>query len=102
YYQLVEWLREQIAAGALAAGSQLPSERELSEQAGISRMTARQAITYLVNEGTLVVKPGVGTFVAAPKLTHDALNLLGFTAEMMRQGGTVTSRVLEQGIITPP
>ncbi len=102
YYQLVEWLREQIGSGALAAGTQLPSERELSEQAGISRMTVRQAIIYLVNEGALVVKPGVGTFVAEPKLTHDALNLLGFTEEMMRQGGTVISRVLEQGVIAPP
>jgi GntR family transcriptional regulator len=102
YYQLVEWLREQISSGELPPNSQLPSERDLGEQTGISRMTVRQAITYLVNEGVLIVKPGIGTFVAEPKLTHDALNLLGFTEEMMRQGGQVSSTVLEQAVVVPP
>lgn len=102
YYQLAERIRERIQTGELKLGAQLPSERELSEQAGISRMTARQAVAYLVREGVLVVKPGVGTFVAEPKLAHDALHLLSFTEEMMRQGGSATSRVLEQAIVTPP
>lgn len=100
YYQLAELIRERIAAGEFAPGAQLPAERELSEQAAISRMTARQAVAYLVRQGVLVVKPGVGTFVAAPKLTYDALHLLSFTEESMRQGGRVHSRVLEQ-LITP-
>lgn len=101
YYQLAERLREQIAVGELKPGAQLPAERELSEQAAISRMTARQAVAYLVREGVLEVRPGVGTFVAAPKLTYDALHLLGFTEETMRQGGTAQSQVLEQSSLTP-
>lgn len=99
YYQLAEQLRERITSGELAAGDQLPADRELAEQAGISRMTARQAISFLVSEGVLVVKPGVGTFVAEPKMTYDALHLLGFTEETMRHGGAVASRVLEQAIV---
>ena len=102
YYQLAEQLGEQIQAGELEPGAQIPSEREMSEQFGISRMTVRQAIAYLVQQGVLVVKQGVGTFVAEPKLAHDALHLLGFTEEMMRRGGTATSRTLEQAVITPP
>ncbi|MEZ4621475.1 MAG: GntR family transcriptional regulator [Caldilineaceae bacterium] len=102
YYQLAEQLREQIEAGLLPAGTQLPPERELSEQVGISRMTARQAVAYLERAGVLEVKPGVGTFVAAPKHTYDALHLLSFTAEIMRQGGKTSSQVLEQVITTPP
>jgi GntR family transcriptional regulator len=102
YYQLAETLREQIESGALKPGSQLPSERELGEQLSISRMTVRQAITYLAQKGTLVIKPGVGTFVAEPKLTYDALHLLGFTEEMMAQGRVVSSRVLEQAIVKTP
>ena len=86
----------------MAPGDQLPSERELGEQAGVSRMTARQAVAYLAREGVLMVRPGVGTFVAEPKLTHDALHLLGFTEQMMRRGGTVTSTVLEQAVVAPP
>jgi GntR family transcriptional regulator len=102
YYQLAETLRERIESNALKPGAQLPSERELGEQLGISRMTVRQAITYLAQKGTLVIKPGVGTFVAEPKLTYDALHLLGFTEEMMTQGRMVSSRVLEQEIVVPP
>lgn len=102
YYQLAEAIRERIRAGDLPPGRQLPSERELADHASISRMTARQALTYLVRDGTLEVKPGVGTFVAEPKLTYDALHLLGFTEETMRHGGIVVSRVLEQIITTPP
>jgi len=102
YYQLAEWVREQVQSGQLAPGDQLPSERELCEQAGVSRMTARQAVTYLAREGVLLVRAGVGTFVAEPKLTHDALHLLGFSEQMMRQGGRVTSTVLEQVVVTPP
>lgn len=102
YYQLAEVLRERIHSGQLRPGDQLPAERELSDQAGISRMTARQAVAYLVRQGLLEVKPGIGTFVAAPKLTHDALHLLSFTEEMMRHGGAVSSRVLEQSVTTAP
>jgi GntR family transcriptional regulator len=102
YYQLAERLREQLESGVLPPGAQLPSERELGEQAGISRMTARQAVAYLVSQGVLVVKPGVGTFVVEPKLAHDPLHLLSFTEEMMRQGAPVRSQVLEQALVTPP
>ncbi len=102
YYQLAEAIRERIRAGRLPPGRQLPSEREIADHAGISRMTARQALSYLVRDGALEVKPGVGTFVAAPKLTYDALHLLGFTEETMRHGGIVVSRVLEQSVTTPP
>lgn len=102
YYQLAEHLSEKIQSGELEPGDQIPSERELSEQFGISRMTVRQAIAYLVQQGVLVVKQGVGTFVADPKLAHDALHLLGFTEEMIRRGGTAVSHTLEQAVITPP
>lgn len=99
YYQLAEWIREEISAGHFMPGSQLPSERELSDRMGISRMTVRQAISYLVSEGLLVSHQGVGTFVAEPKLVHNTLNLLGFTEEMTRQGEHVTSQVLEQEVV---
>jgi GntR family transcriptional regulator len=102
YYQLAELIRERVRSGTLRPGDQLPSERELAEQVGISRMTARQALAYLVRDGALVARPGVGTFVAAPKLTYDALHLRGFTEETIRHGEPVASRVLEQSVVTPP
>jgi GntR family transcriptional regulator len=102
YYQLAELVSEQIRLGQLQPGAQLPSERELSEQHGISRMTVRQAINYLVREGSLVTRHGLGTYVAEPKLTTQVSHLLGFTEAIMRRGATVTSRVLEQGVIPAP
>lgn len=102
YYQLAEQLKEQIQAGELSGGDQLPPERELAQQVGVSRMTARQAMAYLVNEGLIEVKPGVGTFVAQPKLTHNPLHLSGFSEEMARLGSTVVSTVLRQERTTPP
>ena len=102
YYQLAELIKEQIRFGELKPGDQIPAERLLSEQHGISRMTTRQAVAYLVREGALVARHGLGTFVAEPKLTHDALHLLGFTEEIMHRGGQVVSHVLEQVAVPAP
>ncbi len=102
YYQLAEMLRDQIASGRLAPGDQLPAERELAEQHGISRMTVRQALQQLIREEVLEAKQGLGTYVAAPKLTHDPLHMLGFTDEMIRRGADVSSRVIEQVAVEAP
>ncbi|MGC4190484.1 MAG: GntR family transcriptional regulator [Thermomicrobiales bacterium] len=103
YYQLAEAIEQQIASGALRPGDRLPSERDLAQFAGISRMTARQALTYLAERGAIDIRHGIGTFVAHPKLTSDPLHLLGFTEEMMATGGgTVSSRVLAQDRIPAP
>ncbi len=102
YYQLTEVLREKIRLGEFKRGTQLPSERELSEAYGISRMTVRQALAYLIREGNLVARQGLGTFVAEPKLAYDALHLLSFTEEMMLEGAAPASQVLEQAIVVPP
>ncbi len=101
YYQLAEWIKEQIQTGELTPEVQLPSERELSEEFKVSRMTVRQSIGFLVNQGVLTVKKGVGTFVAKPKLDHDILHLLSFSEEMTRQGGKVVSRIMEQSLCIP-
>ena len=77
-------------------GDRLPSERELADNAGMSRMTARQAVTWLVERGIVEVRHGIGTFVAQGKLTSDPLHLLGFTEQMMATGGDISSTVLGQ------
>ncbi|MCC6312487.1 MAG: GntR family transcriptional regulator [Thermomicrobiales bacterium] len=104
YHQLAEWIAARVRDGSLPPGDRLPPERDLAEAAGISRMTARQALAALVREGVIVVRHGVGTFVAAPKLTYDALTLLGFGEETARQGIAVATRLLERAIepVSPP
>jgi GntR family transcriptional regulator len=82
YYQLKEIIRERIRAGEWQPGSLIPSERELCERYSISRMTARQSITELVNEGLLYREQGKGTFVGRPKIAQQLLRLTGFTEDM--------------------
>ena len=63
YYQLKEMIKEKIADGTWQVGQCIASERELTEAYGVSRMTVRQALGELVQEGLLVREKGKGTFV---------------------------------------
>lgn len=63
YQQIAEDLRDRIESGALAPGSQLPTEIELREQYGASRNTIRDAVKRLSSQGLIKTKPGQGTFV---------------------------------------
>ncbi|GAQ24967.1 GntR family transcriptional regulator [Tepidanaerobacter syntrophicus] len=86
YDQIKRLLEEKIENGEYLPGSKLPSERELSEQYKISRMTARNALTSLVNEGRAYRKQGKGTYVAKPKIKRDLLHLTGFSKMLKERG----------------
>ena len=62
--QLQEILKERIKSGDYPAGSRFPSESDLAEDFGVSRITVRRACTKLVTEGLIVRRWGVGTFVS--------------------------------------
>src|SRR5215472_7045288 len=94
YHQLKEILREKIRAGEWKPGDIIPSERELSENYGISRMTARQAITDLVNEGVFYREQGKGTFVTKRKITQQLMRLTGFTEDISARGQRPGTKVL--------
>jgi GntR family transcriptional regulator len=95
YYQLKEIIREKVRAGAWPPGEPIPSERELSEQYGISRMTVRQSVSELVNEGLLFREQGRGTFVERPKIAQQLLRLTGFTEDIGARQQLPGARVLE-------
>jgi GntR family transcriptional repressor for pyruvate dehydrogenase complex len=63
YEQIVEQIKERILSGDLQDGDQLPTERELAEQFGVSRTAVREAIKALTQSGLVEVRPGRGTFV---------------------------------------
>lgn len=63
YMQLAHTLRLQIMEGKIAAGDALPSERDLCEIMGASRVTVRKATELLIEEGLLSRRQGSGTYV---------------------------------------
>lgn len=60
-------VRHWIAAGKLAPGSKVPTERELGEMYQVSRIVVREAISRLRHEGLVVSQQGKGVFVASPE-----------------------------------
>lgn len=94
YYQIKARLLEAIENGHLKPGDRVLSERELTTQFAVSRMTARQALTELENQGYLYRVQGKGTFVANPKLEQPLAGLTSFTEEMRRRGLEPAARVL--------
>ncbi|WP_201369424.1 MULTISPECIES: GntR family transcriptional regulator [Ktedonobacter] len=99
YYQLKEIMREKVTSGDWKPGDLIPSERELGEQYGISRMTARQALTELVNEGIFYREQGKGTFVSRNKITQQLIRLTGFTEDISARGQAPATRVLSMHMI---
>lgn len=96
YHQLKAILHGQVRSGAWQPGDLIPSERELSDRYGVSRMTARQSVTELVHAGVLYRRQGKGTYVAWPRIAQGLTNLTGFTEDMRARGMEPGTRVLGQ------
>ncbi|WP_054948609.1 GntR family transcriptional regulator [Numidum massiliense] len=94
YYQLKQWIVDRIEEGRWKAGSMLPSERELSAQFHISRVTVRQALSGLVSEGILTREHGKGTFVAERKIVQGQ-RLLSFSEDMRTRGMAPGATVID-------
>lgn len=78
----------------LDVGAAIPSERQLTSDLGVSRLTVRAALDDLVREGLLVRRHGSGTFVSEPKIAQE-LTMTSFTEDMRRRGMVPASRTLE-------
>lgn len=102
YQRLMELLQEEIDAGRLKPGDQVPSERELADQYSMSRMTVRHALTELVNEGILYRQQGKGTFVALPKIRQKLGGLTSFTEDMVSRGLRPGAHVLSVQVVPAP
>lgn len=94
YYQIQELIRKKIDKKEWQTGDVLPSERIFAEQYEVSRMTVRQAVTELVNEGLLRREKGRGTFVAEQKFTQTLQGLTSFTEDMKERGLKPSSRLI--------
>ncbi|HLH74381.1 MAG TPA: GntR family transcriptional regulator [Chloroflexota bacterium] len=86
HHQLRDILRRQIRQGVWPPQSMIPTEQQLSESYGVSRLTVRQAIAGLVDEGLLYRHQGKGTFVASPKIAHPMDSVIGLIETLQLQG----------------
>jgi GntR family transcriptional regulator len=78
---------------SLGVGTAIPSERQLSADLGVSRLTLRAALDDLAREGYLVRRRGSGTYVQQPKISQE-LTITSFSDDMRRRGMMPESRTL--------
>lgn len=99
YVQIRADLLKAIDTGTLHPGDRAPSERELTQKYGVSRMTARHALTTLEAEGYLSRVPGSGTFVSQPKFEQKLNAVTSFTEEVQLHGMVPDTRILATAIV---
>lgn len=86
YKYIAAVFRRRIFLGEYREGDRLPSETEICEEFGVSRMTARQAVTLLVNAGQVQRIQGSGAFVTSGRLERDLNTITGFHEDFASMG----------------
>jgi GntR family transcriptional regulator len=103
YHQVYLVLSENIGSGRWKPGEAIPTEREICETFGVSRITARQALQRLVQEGTIERRRGSGSRVAErfrpPPKADDLDTLMRRVADF---GARTTGVIHEYGLREPP
>jgi len=94
YYQLKQLVLNEIERGVYRAGDKLPSETEMIQRYGVSRITVRQALSELESEGIVVRRHGRGSYVAERNIEQDLVRLTDFVEDMELAGLAPSSQVL--------
>lgn len=94
YLQIHNALKQKIERGEYKLGDKIPAERELAIEFGVSRMTLRQAVQTLADEGVLDRRVGDGTYVANEKVQEKMSGITSFTELMKAQGKIATNKVI--------
>ena len=94
YKQLMQKIRDDIAAGVYPVNSRIPSEQELCDTYKVSRVTVRKALFDLTQEGLLKRRQGKGTFVSVPRIQRDLKEVTSFHAACRMIGCKPSTRVI--------
>lgn len=94
YVTIHDDIKEKIDQGFWKIGDRLPSERDLAEVFDVSRMTLRQAVTLLVDEGILERRVGSGTYVASRRVQEKMRGTTSFTEIIKSQGKVPSSHLV--------
>lgn len=95
YYQLAGVLREQILSGRFASGDRLPTEADLVAEYGVSRITVRQALASLEQEGLVRREVGRGTFVGERRPFSGTLKVEGSLDDLISIGLFTSVKLLD-------
>lgn len=95
----MNWVRRYIVTRKLAPGAQLPTERELCDLLGVSRITVVKALNELAKEGTVERIQGKGTLVANPRIHKPLVGVIGFRETMRQQGLDERSIVISHNTV---
>lgn len=102
YIQIHNKIKQTIEAGKWKIGDRIPAERELAVHFGVSRMTLRQAVQTLVDEGILERHVGSGTFVARQKVQERmSSGVTSFTEIIESEGKQASSKTISYLVTTP-
>jgi GntR family transcriptional regulator len=95
YLQLSAILRELVNSQQFSVGDQFLTERMISQRFDVSRVTANKALSKLVDEGTLELRKGIGTFVRDEPKHFPTSHLVSFTHKMLASGKKPSTQVLQ-------
>lgn len=101
YHRIAEALRARIQGGELPAGARLDNQRRLAKSFGVTLMTLRQALEQLERDHLIVRRHGLGTFVAAPSIDYDILQLQRLAGDLSAKGERVGTRILGARFTAP-
>lgn len=101
YVQIRDVIYNKIISGEYKAGDKLPSEDNLAQHFGVSRMTVCKALTMLIDKEYLTRIQGKGTFVSKLRKEGSRLDVAGFNDSMVNKGFTVNTKVFLRGLEIP-
>ncbi|MEQ9310006.1 MAG: GntR family transcriptional regulator [Balneolaceae bacterium] len=101
HQQITEHLRSDIKNNEFLPGDKLPSEKRLCEYFDVSRITVRQALKALENEGLIFKKQGLGAFVSDEKDNQALVHLTDFSEDMRRAGYKSSSKLIRFKKVAP-
>lgn len=101
YIKIHNQIKRDVENHVYKVGDRIPAERQLAVKFGVSRMTLRQAIKTLEEEGILERRLGSGTYVASQKVQEKMSGIMSFTEITQANGQIPSSKLISYQIGKP-
>jgi GntR family transcriptional regulator len=104
YYQIKQTIKNWIISREFNPGDKIPSENQLSEIFNVTRLTVRQALAQLIQEGFITSRKGGGTYVTSDENLINSFNIefTGFMDDLFYQVSKSKTKSVEINRITIP